>query len=99
MSIIVVPATRFHPASTVTEDVFGDSKGTISGAALAQSFRLRADGVAIHGDADTIAGAGSGGDDHFVATGVNPAEATLVFGDARLFVGRAHGGNDDMVTR
>jgi hypothetical protein len=99
MSIVVAPATRFHPASTVTEDVFGDSKGTISGTALAQSFRLRAEGTSVHGDADIIARAGSGGDDHLLVTGLDSAEATLVFGDARLFVGRAHGGDDDLVTR
>src|SRR4051812_12200863 len=98
MPIVVAPATYFDPASIVTEDVFGDSAGTISGSALAQSFRLRAEGIAVHGDADIIAPAGSGGGDHLVVTGVDPAEATLVFGDARLLVGRAHGGNDDVAT-
>src|SRR3954447_15753966 len=99
MPIVVAPATHFHPAIIVTEDVFGDSTGTISGHALAKSFQLRAEGIAVHGDATTIAGAGSGGDDHFLVTGVDPAAATLVFGDAEHFVGRAHGGDDDIVTK
>ena len=38
MTIIVAPATLFQPGTTVTEDVFGDSDGTIFNTALAQTF-------------------------------------------------------------
>ena len=93
MTIIVAPATLFQPGTNVTDDVFGDSNGTIANTALAQTFVFTAENATATGDASTIDGTGRGGDDRFTVTGVAGSSNTIC-GDALTLDGSAQGGDD-----
>lgn len=93
MTIIVAPATLFQPGTNVTDDVFGDSNGTIANTALGQTFVFTAENATATGDASTIDGTGRGGDDRFTVTGVAGSSNTIC-GDALTLDGSAQGGDD-----
>ena len=95
MTIIVAPATLFQPGTTVTEDVYGDSDGTIANTALTQTiiFDAAPDAlVAVSGDADEIEGTGRGGDDR-----IEVHNADRIGGDALFAMWDASQGGDDHI--
>ena len=94
MSIIVAPATLFQPGTPVTEDVYGDSDGTLRGSARHQSFVFTADGDDTFGDAATLAGSAIGGRDSFTVEGEG-----YIYGDANSLEGSARGGADSIEAR
>jgi hypothetical protein len=69
MTITVAPATLFKPATTVSEDVFGDSAATFLGSARNQTFVYAGDADArVYGDAPELARTAVGGRDSFTVT-------------------------------
>src|SRR5262245_8361886 len=93
MSIVVAPATLYQPGTTVSDDVFGDSAGTISNTALAQTFIFNANASHVYGDALNINGAGRGGADTITVFGL-AGDPTIIVGDAGELLGSARGGGD-----
>ena len=93
MSIVVAPATRYQPGTTVSDDVFGDSAGTISNTALAQTFIFDASSSHVYGDALNINGTGRGGADTLTVFGL-AGDPTVIVGDAGQLLASAKGGKD-----
>lgn len=100
-TIIVAPATTFAPASPVEGDiVFGDTKGTLSGRALAQTSDFVSTRSTTFGDAWEIKGSGCGGADRFHVRAVdNDPVYDRLYGDADTLSDSAQGGNDRITTR
>ena len=90
MTIIVAPRTSFSPDYIVQENVFGDTDGSLSGGARAQSLIFLASDGFVSGDANTLSGRGAA--DTFNVTGV--AFGTALAGDAVDMVDGARGGAD-----
>ena len=99
MAIIVAPATLYQPGTVVTEDVFGDSDGTIANTALAQTLIFTADPIAVYGDADSLIDTARGGNDSFAIRGRDPLAFTKVVGDAETMFGSSQGGDDQIAGR
>ena len=89
MTIVVAPATRFEPLETVTENVYGDTAGTLLGSGRNQRFIYESAGITGHGDASDLARTAIGGRDVFNVTG-----SGSVTGDGLNLLDSARGGND-----
>ena len=89
MTIVVAPATRFEPLETVTENVYGDTAGTLFGSGRNQRFIYESAGITGHGDASDLARTAIGGRDVFNVTG-----SGSVTGDGLNLLDSARGGND-----
>ena len=89
MTIVVAPATRFEPLETVTENVYGDTAGTLFGSGRNQRFIYESAGITGHGDAADPARTAIGGRDVFNVTG-----SGSVTGDGLNLLDSARGGND-----
>ena len=89
MTIVVAPATRFEPLEAVTENVYGDTAGTLLGSGRNQRFIYESAGITGHGDASDLARTAIGGRDVFNVTG-----SGSVTGDGLNLLDSARGGND-----
>ena len=89
MAIVVAPAKLFAPSTPITEDVYGDSTGTLYGNARNQRIVLEEAGSNTIGDAQSLAGSAIGGRDSLQVTGFGG-----VSGDAVFMSGSSRGGND-----
>lgn len=94
MPIVVAPATAFAPSKPVVLDsVYGDSRRSITGEALAQTFNFVSDSTEVLGDAAAIRDTGRGADDIFIVRGVGPYYPSI-YGDAFEISVRAAGRDD-----
>jgi hypothetical protein len=96
MAIVVAPATLYQPGTTVSDDVYGDSDGTITNTALAQTFIFDARAINVVGDANDMLGTSRGGNDTITVRGVSSSFETTLFGDAIGLGASSQGGNDQI---